>query len=133
MRFTYHPSMCDPTFYLPLAKAVEFMAMLDSEDIYILDTSLYLGEAMVSTDNPEYINIGNTLIVDIINILIPELNEYIAEYNYAMEYEDDDWAWDICYDLVDINEYLGWAYELLEDYDKSDEFYDWADTYESKL
>jgi probable F420-dependent oxidoreductase len=23
MRFTYHPSMCDPTFYLPLAKAVE--------------------------------------------------------------------------------------------------------------
>ena len=117
----------------PLAKAVEFMAMLDPEDIYILDTSLYLGEAMISTDNIDYINAGNTLIVDIINILIPELNEYISEYNYAVEYEDDDWAWEICYDLVDINEYLGWAYELLENYDKADEFYNWADTYESRL
>jgi len=117
----------------PLGKAVEFMAMLDPEDIYILDTSLYLCEAMISTNVPEYQNIGNNLTVEIINILLPELNEYISEYNYAMQYEDDDWAWDLCYDLVDINEYLGWAYELLENYDKADEFYAWADEYDSRL
>lgn len=117
----------------PLGKAVEFMAMSDPEDIYILDTSLYLCEAMISTNVPEYINIGNNLAVEIINILIPELNEYITEYKYAQQYQDDDWAWDLCYDLVDINEYLGWAYELLNNYDKADEFYDWADKYASRL
>jgi tetratricopeptide (TPR) repeat protein len=117
----------------PLGKAVDYMARVDPEDIYILDTSLYLCEAMISTEITEYINIANNLAVEIINILIPELNEYISEYNYALQYEDDDWAWDLCYDLVDINEYLGWAYELLENYDKADEFYDWADKYESRL
>ena len=117
----------------PLGKAVEYMAILDPEDIYIIDTSLYLCEAMINTNVSEYINIGNNLAVEIINILIPELNEYITEYKYALEYEDDDWAWDLCYDLVDINEYLGWAYELLENYDKADEFYAWADEYDSRL
>lgn len=117
----------------PLGKAVDYMARVDPEDIYILDTSLYLCEAMINTDINEYINIGNNLAVEIINILIPELNEYISEYNYALQYEDDDWAWDLCYDLVEINEYLGWAYELLENYDKADEFYDWADKYDSRL
>lgn len=117
----------------PLAKAVEYMAKSDPEDIYILDTSLYLCEAMINTNIEEYINIANNLAVEIINILIPELNEYVTEYNYAMQYQDDDWAWDLCYDLVDINEYLGWAYELLENYDKADEFYAWADKYEERL
>lgn len=117
----------------PLGKAVEYMAILDPEDIYILDTSLYLCEAMISTNISDYIKIGNDLAVDIINILIPELNEYITEYKYALQYQDEDWAWDLCYDLVDINEYLGWAYELLNNYDKADEFYAWADEYDSRL
>ncbi|MFD1616061.1 hypothetical protein [Gelatiniphilus marinus] len=118
---------------IPLGKAVEYMAMSDPEDIYILDTSLYLSEAMISTNITEYQNIGNTLAIDIINILIPELNEYISEYKYAIQYNDEDWAWDICYDLVDINEYLGWAYELLKNFKKSDFYYDWADEYDSRL
>lgn len=117
----------------PLGKAVDYMSRVDPEDIYILDTSLYLCEAMINTDITEYINAGNELAVEIINILIPELNEYITEYKYAIQYQDDEWAWDLCYDLVDINEYIGWAYELLENYDKSDEFYAWADEYESRL
>lgn len=117
----------------PLGKAVDYMSRVDPEDIYILDTSLYLCEAMINTDITEYINAGNELAVEIINILIPELNEYITEYKYALQYQDDDWAWDLCYDLVDINKYIGWAYELLENYDKSDEFYAWADEYESRL
>ena len=66
----------------PLGKAVEYMAILDPEDIYIIDTSLYLCEAMINTNVSEYINIGNNLAVEIINILIPELNEYITEYKY---------------------------------------------------
>jgi tetratricopeptide (TPR) repeat protein len=117
----------------PLGKAVEFMAMSDPEDIYIIDTSLYLSEAMIGTNVAEYKNIGNNLAVEIINILIAELNEYETEYKYAVDYQDEDWAWDICYDLVDINEYLGWAYELLNDFDKADEFYAWAYEYESRL
>ena len=117
----------------PLGKAVQYIEMLDPEDITIIDTSLYFVEAMMNSVEPENRTIGYNVAVEIINILIEELNAYIAEYNYANQIQDEEWAWDLCYDLVDINEYLGWSYELLNDMAKANEFYNWADTYDSRL
>lgn len=117
----------------PLGKAVEYLSALDEEDLYIIDTSLYFCEALINSVDNDNRTLGNNLINEIINILIPELNDYITEYNYAVQDEDYDWAWDLCYDLVDINEYLGWSYELLNNIPKATEFYNWADTYEERL
>jgi tetratricopeptide (TPR) repeat protein len=117
----------------PLEKAVEYLSALDPEDLYIIDTSLYYCEALLRVDDPDYNSLGNELLVEIINILLPELNEYLNEYNYALQHQDEDWAWDLCFDLVDINEYLGWSYELLNDITKAGEYYHWASQYESRL
>lgn len=117
----------------PLGKAVEYLSALDDEDLYIIDTSLFYSEALINSSISDNRTIGNNLVIQIINILTPVLNEYIAEYNFANEDGDEDWAWDLCYDLVDINEYLGWSYELLNNDAKANEFYNWADTYEERL
>lgn len=117
----------------PLGKAVQYASIVDSEDLYIIDTSLYYCEALMYSSDASLRDTGNQLTVDIINILNEELNNYLAEYNYANDMGDHDWAWDLCYDLVDINEYLGWSYDLIDERVKSDEFYNWADTYDSRL
>ena len=117
----------------PLGKAVEYLTMSDPEDLYIIDTSLYFCEALLYSSDAQNRSLGQQLTVEIINILIPELNEYLTEYNFAIQDQDEEWAWDLCYDLVDINEFLGWAYDLLDDEKKADEFYNWADEYDSRL
>ncbi|MCA0132130.1 tetratricopeptide repeat protein [Winogradskyella alexanderae] len=117
----------------PLNKAVEYTNLADPDDILILDSILYLAEAYLNSSDNINRNTGYNITTELINGLIPELNSYIEQYNYANQMQDEDWAWDLCYDLVDINEYLGWSYMLLNNIDKANEFYVWADTYKSRL
>lgn len=117
----------------PLYKAFEYTEALDSEDLYVLDIMLYLAEACIYGTDSEIQKAG----VDMVRGFIEEgevvLSDYIADYKYANDLGDADWAWDLCYDLGDLNEYLGWAHDLLNQEEKAEFYYKWADNYTSRL
>jgi hypothetical protein len=62
-----------------------------------------------------------------IDLIKPVLQLDTMEYRYAMEDEDYELMEDIAYDLFDEYDYLGWAYELLDDEDNSSYYYGEAD------
>ncbi len=117
----------------PLYKAMEYTDALDSEDLYILDVMLYLAEACIYGTDAEIKKLGVEMVREFIGEGEEILNEYLVDYKYANEQGDADWAWDLCYDLVDLNEYLGWAHDLLGDEGKANFYYEWADNYNSRL
>lgn len=117
----------------PLGKAFNYLSELDDEDLYIIDIYLYYCEALLNSTDTHNRQYGDQLTNKIISILKSELDDYLMDYNYAYEDGDEEWAWDLCYDLVDINEYLGWAYELLDNYPEATEYYNLAATYEERL
>jgi tetratricopeptide (TPR) repeat protein len=117
----------------PLYKAMGYTAALDSEDLYILDVMLYLAEACIYGTDAKIQEAGVKMVREFIGEGEGILNEYLVDYKYANDQGDADWAWDLCYDLVDLNEYLGWAHDLLNQKDKAAYYYKEADHYDSLL
>lgn len=117
----------------PLAKAFEYVQALDPEDPYVIDIMLYLAEASIYGTDREVQNMGVDLIRNFISIGQEALNENIADFKYANNIGDSDWAWDLCYDLSDLYEYMGWAYDLLNQEEQANYYYKWADYYDNQL
>lgn len=94
---------------------------------------LYLAEACIYGTDAEIKKLGVEMVREFIGEGEGILNEYLVDYKYAKNQGDADWAWDLCYDLVDLNEYLGWAHDLLNQKDKAAYYYKEADHYDSLL
>lgn len=117
----------------PLRKAAYYNTEANPEDLMVLESYLYLAEALTYSSNEEDFNEGVNFAQEVIRTLTEVVREYTEEYNYALELEDYDYAWDLCYELVDINEYLGWSYDLLDQFEQADQYYDASDAYYSHL
>ncbi|OBX25079.1 hypothetical protein LX77_02174 [Gelidibacter algens] len=117
----------------PLRKAAYYNSEANPDDLMVLESYLYLAEALIDSSNEENFNEGVNFAQEMIRPLTEVLDEYTEEYNYALELEDYDYAWDLCYELVDINEYLGWSYDLLDQTSQADQYYQASDAYHSHL
>lgn len=117
----------------PLRKAAYYNTEANPEDLMVLESYLYLAEALIYSSNEAEFSEGVNFAKEIIKILTEVVREYTEEYSYALELEDYDYAWDLCYELVDINEYLGWSYDLLDQFEQADQYYQASDDYHSHL
>jgi len=118
---------------VPLAKSVEYNNQVDPEAIETLEAVLYFCEALINATSDEAHVQGVNLVQEIIGIFTEELKVYLSEYKYAYDIQDYDLAWELCNDLVDLNEYLGWSHDLLENYDQAEYYYKWSDYYNGRL
>ncbi|MGB3345256.1 MAG: hypothetical protein WBA61_15210 [Aequorivita sp.] len=113
----------------PLQIAVYYYGLTDPEGFMTLESFLYLSEALIMSDDEENRNEGENKVGIVLEVLEEVLDEDIKELNYAIATGDDDYAWEISQELVDICEYFGWSYDLLGQTEIADQYYDWVDRY----
>jgi hypothetical protein len=91
---------------------VYYLKVYDA-DSSIADAYLNLAEAQViSGDIPNGDDNANYAI----NLILKQdLNEDLEDYKYALEDQDYELAYEICLDLKDHYDNLGWAYDILDD------------------
>jgi len=114
----------------PLERAVQLLEEIDPDDPFIAEDYLTLAEAYYYSDDEAG---GDESWNTAVDILEEEVPYYEEEYRYFLEEEDDDTAWSIGQDLADMYDTLGWAYELVEDYDQAEEYYQLLDELEAEL
>lgn len=113
----------------PLRIASEYYEQTDPEGILTLESYLYLAEALIQSEDEDNSNEGKTYATTIIETLNELLEEDIVEFDYAEANGDEDLAWEIADELVDICEYLGWSHDLLGETEAADLYYDLVDKY----
>lgn len=113
----------------PLLLASKYYELTDPEGILTLESYLYLAEAMIQSENESNRSEGVTYATEMIKVLNEALEEDIVEFDYAMANGDEDLAWEISYELVDICEYLGWSHDLLGETEAADIYYNLVDEY----
>ncbi len=116
----------------PLRIALEYNEMTDPEGILMLESYLYLAEALIQSEDEVNRNEGVMYATEIVKALNEVLEEDIEELDYAVENGDEDLAWEISYELVDICEYLGWSHDLLGQTEAADIYYDLVDQYSNE-
>jgi tetratricopeptide (TPR) repeat protein len=114
----------------PLERAVQLLKEIDPDDPFIAEDYLTLAEAYYYSDDEAGGDENWNIAVDILKEEVPYYEE---EYRYFLEEEDNDTAWSIGQDLADMYDTLGWAYELVEDYDQAEEYYQRLDELEAEL
>lgn len=113
----------------PLRQAVIYYEETDPEGILTLEAYLYLSEALIFSENEGNRNEGLSY-VEIIKKPLQEIwEEDIEELNYASTNGDDDYAWEIAQELVEVCEYLGWSYDLLGETETAEQYYNMVDQY----
>lgn len=117
----------------PLRKAVDYNNQIDPSDIITLESYLSLGEALIDSEETENTNEGTSLVSELIVSISGVWDEYLEEFNYAVQVEEGDLAWELCYDLVEICQYLGWSYELVDRMEEANYYYNMSEVYESQL
>ncbi len=113
----------------PLRIAVEYNHLTDPDGILTLESYLYLAEALIQSQEEAERSEGITITNAIIEALNEALDEDIEEFDYALANQDEDLAWDIAQELIDICEYLGWSHDLLGETQAADQYYDLVDQY----
>lgn len=113
----------------PLRIAADYTSATDPDGILTLESYLYLSEAMILSEEEANHNEGMTMAATIVETLNEALDESIIDFDYATANNDDELAWDISQDLIDICEYLGWSHDLLGETEAADQYYNLVDQY----
>ncbi len=113
----------------PLRIASAYNELTDPEGILTLESYLYLSEALIQSEDEVNRNEGLAYASSIVEALNEVLEEYIEEFDYAVANGDEDLAWEISYELVNICEYLGWSHDLLGQREAADIYYNLVDQY----
>ena len=113
----------------PLRIAVDYNNLIDPEGIIALESYLYLSEALILSMDEGNHNEGMQTASNIVDTLSQILNEDLEEFDYAVENGDNDLAWEISEEVVDICEYLGWSHDLLGEQEAAEKYYNLVDQY----
>ncbi len=113
----------------PLHIGLQYTEMTDPVGILTLESYLYLAEALIQSQDENNRNEGINYANTIVQTLNELLEEYLTEFDYAAANNDDDLAWEIAQELIDICEYLGWSHDLLGQTGAADEYYNLVDQY----
>jgi tetratricopeptide (TPR) repeat protein len=98
---------------------------IDPLGMNAMEAELYLSEAEIFSNDPNAVSGVKKLIQE----LLENLNYNLEEYNYAGQIGAYDIQNDYCYELVNTNDLLGWAYDLIDDEVAADEYYGYAESY----
>jgi hypothetical protein len=113
----------------PLRYSVAYTSATDPGGILILESYLYLSEALILSEDESNYNEGMSMATTIVESLNEVLDESIIDFDYATANQDDELAWDIAQEIIDICEYLGWSHDLLGETQAADQYYDLVDQY----
>lgn len=106
-------------------KALDSYYQLEFEEMSIAETQLLMAEAYYMLNYPED---SRYYASQAIENITPILEFNIMDYNFAVEDGDYYLADEIAYDLFYNYDYMGWAYELLNDLATADYYYELADS-----
>jgi tetratricopeptide (TPR) repeat protein len=98
---------------------------IDPLGVNAMEAELYLAEAEIYSNEPNAVS-G---VLGLIDELLDNLEYNLEEYNYAGEIGEYDIQNDYCYELVNTNDLLGWAYDLIDNEAAADEYYRYAESY----
>ncbi|QAA82538.1 hypothetical protein EI546_12775 [Aequorivita sp. H23M31] len=113
----------------PLRKATDYYELTDPEGFLTLESYLYLAEALILSKDENNKTEGKMSAKEIVRTLEKILYENVDDLGYAVKNGDHDLVWDIKDDLVTICDYLGWAYDLLDETGTANEYYQFAEEY----
>lgn len=103
-----------------------FNAYYGPDDLYTLEAVISLSEALANSGDVDNANQWLENAVNILQELVAynvEDIQYLSELEYVTEYDQE--AFDaICEELSEIYGLLGWAYEITEDTETSDQYYE---------
>jgi len=105
--------------------SAEIYTDVDPTGLDALEAELYLAEAQIYSNDPD----GYDAVTETIDELLGDLQYYYEEYIYAGQIEEYDIQTDYCYQVVDTMDLLGWAYDLLDNEDEADKYYEAAEAY----
>ena len=105
---------------VPFRKAAAYLEkMYGPEEMETIEAKLSLADALIETADPSNTEEGKEIVSQNIKILEKELAESIEDYKDETDTEDKEF---ICEDLKEFYEYLEWAYHLLGNEAKSEEY-----------
>ena len=114
----------------PFEKTIELYEEIDEDDPLLAENYLDLAEAYYDSGDEES---GDDYWSDALEILKDDLNYNLEDYNYFISEEDYETAWSVGMDIVDNYENLGWAYDLVDDEIKANDFYKKSDDLDYNL
>ena len=105
---------------VPFRRAAAYLEkMYGPEEMETIEAKLSLADALIETADPSNTEEGKEIVSQNIKILERELAESIEDYKDETDTEDKEF---ICEDLKEFYEYLEWAYHLLGNEAKSEEY-----------
>ena len=105
---------------VPFRRAAAYLEkMYGPEEMETIEAKLSLADALIETADPSNTEEGKEIVSQNIKILQRELAESIEDYKDETDTEDKEF---ICEDLKEFYEYLEWAYHLLGNEAKSEEY-----------
>ena len=105
---------------VPFRKAAAYLEkMYGPEEMETIEAKLSLADALIETADPSNTEEGKEIVSQNIKILERELAESIEDYKDETDTEDKEF---ICEDLKEFYKYLEWAYHLLGNEAKSEEY-----------
>lgn len=96
-------------------------------DLTALDLKLALADALISSEIETNEDEGDALAVNALKQLKEELSYSQDDLSYVIEENDADAQDLICYDIIDIYDMIGYAYDVLGDEANSDVYYTKSD------
>jgi len=114
----------------PFEKAIELYEEIDEDDPLLAENYLDLAEAYYYSGDEES---GDDYWNDALDILEDDLKYNLEDFNYFISEEDYETAWSVGMDIVDNYENLGWAYDLIDDIEKADDYYKKSDDLDHNL
>ena len=114
----------------PFEKAIELYEEIDEDDPLLAENYLDLAEAYYYSGDEES---GDDYWNDALDILEDDLKYNLEDFNYFISEEDYETAWSVGMDIVDNYENLGWAYDLIDDIEKANDYYKKSDDLDHNL
>jgi len=94
------------------------------DDLSTIEARLSLAQAYMGASNAAQ---GSPIITDCISILEDNLDSDMDDFDFAKQNDDAEAVDFLCDEITEINDFLGWAYDIKGDKSKSEEYYNKAE------
>lgn len=109
----------------PYSTAADYYnAIYGEDDLSTLEARISLAQAYIEAGDDAQ---GSAIITASINILEDILDYDIDDLDFAKQNDDTEAAYFLCDEITELYDFLGWAYDIIDDQSQSEEYYNKAD------